>query len=203
MAEMNFGDWLIANLAPWAAGPPKTDLGKSYSGSNTNPTEVPETESEKALRLIEEYLAELSKPLDPNDPAVKMALDQMRADTMQNAGNAGIFGGYSNNMAEQAYSKGYNQLDLQRKGLRGQALGMYSGAAQNQRDFNYARDMDLWKFEQANSPGAKIGGAIGGIGGAFLGAASGDIFGGAQAGYQTGTGIGQMFSATPPPRRGF
>jgi hypothetical protein len=180
---------------------PAEPLGTSYSGSSKPPKE--ETPEERALRLIEEYLAELSKPLDMNDPAVKMVLDQMRADTAQNAANAGIFGGYSNNMAEQAYAKGYNQLDLQRKGLRGSALGMFTGAAQNQRDFEHGQSMDLWKFEQANSPGAKIGGAIGGVGGAILGAFSGDIAGGAQAGFQVGSGVGQMFNSTPPPRRGY
>jgi hypothetical protein len=181
--------------APNGSTPP---AGTAGAPPTADEAEEPDP-TKRLMKLIEKLFEEMNKPLDLNDPAVKQVLDQMRADTMQDAGNRGVYGGYSNAMGEQAYGRGANQLALQKKGMAMNALGMLTGATQNQRDFDYRKGMDLWSIEQANNPAAKWGGLLGGLTGALAGGAGGDVFGGAQAGYQIGTGAAQMFNPTPPP----
>lgn len=161
--------------------------------------------NQRILKMLEDFFAELNKPFDPNDPAVQQVLGQMRMDATQNATNRGIFGPYSENLAQQAYGRGANQLALQKKGMAGQALGALTGARFNQRDFDYQRSqdqyanqMDLWKFNQGQNAG--LGGLIGGGLGALAGSGAGPA--GVAAGWQIGSGLGQgaagFFGGQPP-----
>lgn len=180
---------------------PQEPMGNSYSGQGKPPSQ-----EDAWMAQLQELIKYLTGPLDFNDPFVKSILDNARATTLQSAGNAGIFGPYSQNLAQQAYVKGAANLQQQKMGQGLQALGMGIGASQNQRDFNYqkdqdkyANDLDLWKFEQSNSPGAWIGGGLGGLIGGIAGIFGGDIAGGAKAGFDIGSGIGGTIGGKPPP----
>jgi hypothetical protein len=179
-------------------------MGPSDIRSSTS--EATDKDKNDALMAqLQKFFDEMNMPWDPEAPENKLLLNSIRAGTLQDANNQGLFGPYSNNLAEQAMFKAQAPLAMQKKGMAMNALGMVTGQANNQRDFNYdvSKDkytnaMDLWKWKQGQNQG--FGGLIGGGLGALGGFALGGPAGGA-AGWQLGSGIGSQIggSGAPPP----
>lgn len=205
-------------VAPRSGGPSASDpFAAPLSAQDMaarNKRVSPKTAEEKLMDQLQAFFDELNKPFDPNDPEVQIILQNMRANTLQDAGNRGIYGGYSQNLANQAMARASAGMALQKKGMAANALGMLTGATQNQRDFNYGKakddyqaQMDQWKQEQDKNldlwklGGGVVGGLVGGIGGALATGGPGAIPGAAAGwglGSNLGGAIGGNFSSPAP-----
>jgi len=191
---------------PNAGNTPRAVAGGMAPGLGKSTSEQTDKDAADARqKKIDDFFDELNKPLDMNDPYVKNILMNARQTTLTSANNAGIFGPYSQNLAEQSFIKGSADLQDAKQGRALQALGMGTSQFNNQRDFNYdvakdkyTNEMDLWKYNQGKNQGlgGLIGGGIGALGGGLLGGP-----GGATAGWQVGSGVGGMFGGgnSPPP----
>lgn len=192
---------------PYSTSTPRATQGGMAPGLGKSTSETTDKDKQDAIMAQwQKFFDELNSPLDMNDPYVKNILDNARQTTLTSAGNAGIFGPYSQNLAQQAYIKGAAGLQQQNKALALQALTGMTGQSNNMRDFNYdvakdqyANKMDLWKYNQDKSSGLGgiIGGGIGALGGGLAGGPAG-----AMAGWQLGSGVGSAFggmgSSGPP-----
>jgi hypothetical protein len=162
--------------------------------------------------LIKKILADLDKPLDFNDPLVANILTGARTATLSDLAGRGVYGGYSENQAQQSYINAASSLQDQKQARLLQALGLA-----NQRDLAKAQmTYDQQRYEYENDPARGIGSLIGGGLGAIGGGVAGFFAGGgpaslgtaipnalqwggtgAQAGSQIGAGVGGMFAQKP------
>jgi len=192
---------------PNAANTPRAVAGGMAPGLGQSTSEPTQDDKDAARqKQWDDFFNELNAPWDPTTPENQLLLKDIRASSMQAANNQGIFGPYSNNMAEQAMFKAQAPLALQKKGMAMGALQGGTNFATNTRDFNYGReqdkyanDLDLWKINQDKNQGfgSLVGGLIGGAGGFLAGGPMG-----AGAGFQVGSGIGSSIggNGSPPPR---
>lgn len=196
--------------------------GAANGGGSPPPVKVaaPHAVSEpddEILKLLQKFFDEMNMPFDPNDPYIKSILDNAQASTQQSASNAGVFGPYSQNLAQSAYIKTSAGLQQERQRMAQQALGALTAYKTDKRNFDYqkASDMytaaqDRWKYDQEHNSdlwrgiggglGAIGGGILGGIGGAATGALAGGVgaipgaitgaLSGGSAGYGVGSNLG-------------
>lgn len=192
---------------PGSAPPTADDLSKISNKKAVGPTDDIE-------KLLQQFYDEFNSPLDFNDPYVKSILDNAKASTAQSAGNAGVFGPYSQNLAQQAYIKAGAGLQDSRQNRAQQALGMLTAYKTDKRNFDYQKAQDAytaaqdkWKYDQEHNSDLwrGIGGGLGAIGGGILGIPGGPagIIAGASAGFGLGQQIGggayQAFGGGSPP----
>ncbi len=216
---------------PVGAAPGQNVAAAPPTAVNSQTKKVgPKSPEEELLEMIRAFFEEMNAPLDMNDPLVQNILRNARQDTLTSANNAGIFGGYSQRQAEDGYTRAAAGLQQQKKGMAMNALGMLTGATQNQRDYDYRKgqdayqnELDLWKMDQQKhqdwwrNAGGIAGGIVGGAGGAIAGGLAGLPLGpagivggaisggaaGAQAGYGFGSGVGGQIGGStysPPPQ---
>jgi hypothetical protein len=160
-------------------------------------------EDDEIDALIAKIMADLDKPLDFNDPLVANILTGARTATLSDLAGRGVYGGYSENQAQQSYINAASSLQDQKQARLLQALSLA-----NQRDLTKAQMVyDQERYEYENDPargiGSLIGGVVGGVGGGIAGIPGGlpGIVGGAglgfQAGSQAGAGVGGFFAQKP------
>jgi len=174
----------------------------------------PKDPMETILDQWRQLFAELNMPFDPNDPQFAPILNAARQATLSSSQMGGVFGPYSQNQAERAYTDTAAKLATQRKGMAMQALGgLTSTTGQSQAD-KYGRALDEWKLEQQKGEDLwRLGGGIiGGLGGAIAGGLGGAAVGGVGAipgaiagatggwnlGSNLGGSIGQQFQPKLP-----
>jgi hypothetical protein len=173
-----------------------------HAQSNANAAAAPGKKSIE--QLLSEYLAELQKPINVNDPYIKQYLMASQNRAADRARLSGIEGGLSNLNTEHAHANALGQLEMQRKGMYPAALQM----GINRDQYNQGRYMeDMLRQYQAQVGQAQgIGGLLGGIGGGALGFAVGGPAGmtaGAGMGAQIGGGLGGMTAGPPPSAYGY
>lgn len=156
-------------------------------------------DNDEIMVLLQKFYDEYNSPLDYNDPFVKSILDNAQASTTQRAGNAGVFGPYSQNLAQQAYIKGAAGLQSEKQRMAGQALGMLTDYKKDKRNFDYNKAKDSyqaatenWQMQQNKNQDLwkMVGGGLGAVGGGILGIAGGPA--GIIAGATGGFGLGQQ-----------
>lgn len=193
-------------------------LGKSQSGGGSNagmqdPSGPGAPSPEDWLMMLKQFADEMNAPLNMDDPLVANILTGARQQALTSSEGRGIYGGYSQNVANQQYVNTAAQLQQQRRQMGQQALQSGVGASQDLAKMRYGQARDSYQDmlnnysrqgEQNQGWGAGIGGVIGGglgLAASFIPGlqpfAPALISGGAQAGSSIGRGIGGM--AQPPP----
>lgn len=201
------------SIAPYQPQGPKTPTATPVSAPGKHAVSDP---NDPIMAMLQKFFDEMNMPFDPNDPYIKSILDNAQASTAQSASNAGVFGPYSQNLAQQAYIKTGAGLQQERQRMAQQALGALTAYKTDKRNFDYqkASDMytaaqDRWKYDQEHNSDLwrGIGGGLGAIGGGIAGIPGGPagIVAGAGAGFGLGQQIGggayQAFGGggSPPP----
>lgn len=195
------GQKVLGNGSNYNASTPAAQQGNPDIAQHTSEPTQADADAARQKQW-DDFFNELNAPWDPNTPENQLLLKDVRAGTMQAANNQGIYGGYSNNMAEQAMFKAQAPLALQKKAMAMGALQGGTNFATNTRDHNYdvekdkyTNAMDLWKFDQDKNQGigSMIGGGLaglaGGIGGFLLGG-PGVAVKGAELGWGLGSAAG-------------
>lgn len=156
------------------------------------------------------YIAQLSKPLDMNDPYVKSVMQGAHNIGDRQAHLRGIEGGISTTHALDRTAQAGMQLEAQRMDRLGQALGIGGSYGQNQQrfredqnrfDIGIAREDGMRAYEAGRAQHEGVFGLLGGIGGAIVGGSVGGPAGiapGWSAGSNIGSGIGGMTYGGPP-----
>lgn len=206
------GGYYPGNVAPSAgiprAGPSNTRELPELPGEGNMATQamarrqkMEDKNRDPILDLIQAFYDQMNAPFDPNDPYIKSILSNARATTLQSAGNAGVFGPYSQSLAEQAYIKSSAGLQQQRQQMAGNMLGLLTNYKTNKRDFDYQKakdqyqaDLENWRAQEGKNMDLwkMVGGGLGGVGGALLGIPGGPagIVAGATSGYNLGVNAG-------------
>lgn len=177
--------------------------GKSQAGS-----------PEDWLAMLQQFYDEMQKPLDMNDPLVANILSNARSQALTSSEGRGVYGGYSQNVANQQYINTAAQLQQQRQQMGQQALQSGVGASQDLARLRYGQARDSYQdmlrnYQSQNDQNQGWGAGIGGVLGAGAGLAASFIpglqpfapsliAGGASVGSNIGRGIGGM-SQPPPP----
>jgi hypothetical protein len=195
-----------AGLMPGSQGytaPPGAQVGKSFED------------------WLREYMDELNKGVNWNDPQVKALLGQAQGAASEDAKRRGIQGPMAVGNAQQAYVGAQAQLRAQNEQQRLNAIHLGLGNDQDkaqlqlQRDRfnygidqdNYQRKLDQWTLDNNNSAGTgqAIGSVIGGLAGTAASFIPGLqpfapalIGGGATLGGTIGRGFGGSNSPPPP-----
>lgn len=180
------------------------------SADNRAQIDKEQTSQDDTQAKLRAFADEMNKPLDFNDPKVKIILAQATGAATQDASNRGIQGGLSVANTQQAQANAAAGMDAQRKQLGLQALSTSGsqglGLAQlreNQYQYDsraqYEQQMNQYnQARQANASGWGLaGGVVGGIAGAYFGGPAG-----AAAGYSAGSALGAGLGGSnygPPP----
>lgn len=191
------GDLSALNAPPAADGATTKKMPKKWTPADW----------EEAMQKLFERL---NKGLDFNDPRTQAILNNARASTMQSANNRGIFGGYSENAAENSYIGAASKLQSDQDAMALQALGMGSNFSRGLANDAYGRAMNEYGRgeDEAGGWGSLIGGGLGALGGAAAGYFGGGgipgAISGAKGGFDfgshVGTGVGQMAYNNTNPR---
>jgi len=166
-------------------------------------------------KLIDDFVAELSKPIDPADPYVARIIQGASGAAQDAAYARGLGGGISGAATEQNVAGALAGLESERRGAKGQALGLLNQRDLSQQDvaarlamarqqleehrrqFNVGLDQEnarmMYQGQQAQGQG--IGGLLGGLGGlaaSFIPGLQGYAPQLMNFGSQTGAGFGGL-----------
>lgn len=159
-------------------------------------------------RLQAEYAAEMSKPLDMNDPHVVAILGGASQSAMRGSESRGVMGAASVGAGQRAYTDAAVGLDMQKRQMYQQAIESMSGRNISQQGIDLQRQQlqagvlqqqAMAKYQQEQ--GLMRG--IGAVGGATIGAIAGSAVpglgtaAGLGAGAGIGAGVAGMFGSGP------
>lgn len=194
---------------PYGARPNAAPQGQTAPAAPAAPLS-PEDE---IMQRIKAFLDMMNAPLDMNDPYVKSVLQGTTNAASSDARLRGVGGPMSVANTQGHVANALTGLDMQRKGMVMQGLGMGSGHSLGMGNLGVARDrlgfdQDRFKYEtdlQAwqNTPnagrdwGSAIGTGLGALGYLIPGV-GGSLM---QPGAQIGAGLGGMINPGPPPPR--